>query len=158
MLDQNIIELEKRWAQLVVKNAKSILIRNHKVATGTLINSIRYNVSSNGSVSFSYSEDGKWVTQGRKKGDKFPPPAPIRKWIKTKGITGYDAKGHKIKIEALTFLISRAIAKNGIKPLPFMDMAIDMSIKQLSAELDRSIAVYLERSIGNNVVNHKIKI
>jgi hypothetical protein len=158
MLDQNIIEVEKKWAQLVVTNAKSILIRNHKIATGNLINSIKYNVSPNGSVSFSYSEDGKWVTQGRKKNGKFPPPAPIEKWIKRKGISGTDEKGHKIKIEALTFLISRAIAKNGIKPLPFMDMAIDMAIKQLSAELERSIAVYLEKSIGNNVVNHKIKL
>ena len=34
MLAQPIIEVEKKWAQSVVTNAKSILLRNKKIATG----------------------------------------------------------------------------------------------------------------------------
>ena len=61
MLDQAIIEVEKKWAQNVVSNAKSILLNKKKIATGRLYNSIRYNVSSDGSISFSYAEEGKYV-------------------------------------------------------------------------------------------------
>ena len=82
MLNKDIIEVEKKWAQKVVTNAKSILRRNHKDATGNLINSVRYDVSSNGSISFEYAPEGKWVESGRRKGARQPPTNPIEKWIK----------------------------------------------------------------------------
>ena len=133
MLDQTVIEAEKQWAQQVVTNAKSILRQNGKVASGRLIDSVRYTVNSQGKISFLYDIDGKWVTQGRRKGARFPPPAPISRWIREKGIRGRDPKtGKFISNNALTFLISRAISRDGIKPLPFMKMAIDKSIKQLA--------------------------
>jgi hypothetical protein len=140
MLDSEIIKAEQAWAQQVVSNAKSILIQNRKVASGRLVNSIRYNVNSQGKISFIYDQDGKWVTQGRRRGSRFPPPAPILKWIKEKGIKGRDKKGRFISDKSLTFLISRGIARDGIKPLPFMKMAIQQSIKQLGKSLKTSIA------------------
>ena len=51
MLDQNIIIAKQKWAQQVVTNAKSILVRNRKIATGALYNSVRYVVLSNGDIS-----------------------------------------------------------------------------------------------------------
>jgi hypothetical protein len=140
MLDPEVIKAEQAWAQQVVSNAKSILIQNRKVASGRLVNSIRYNVNSQGKISFIYDQDGKWVTQGRRRGSRFPPPAPILKWIKEKGIKGRDKKGRFISDKSLTFLISRGIARDGIKPLPFMKMAIQQSIKQLGKSLKTSIA------------------
>jgi hypothetical protein len=140
MLDPEVIKAEQAWAQQVVTNAKSILIQNRKVASGRLVNSIRYNVNAQGKISFLYDIDGKWVTQGRKRGSRFPPPAPISKWIKEKGIQGRDKRGRFISNKSLTFLISRAIARDGIKPLPFMKMAIQQSIKQLGKALKTSLA------------------
>jgi hypothetical protein len=141
MLAQPIIEAEKKWAQLVVTNAKSILIRNKKVASGRLINSVRYTINSQGKIKFLYDKDGKWVTSGRKRNSRFPPPAAISKWIKQKGLRGRDAKtGRFIKDKTLTYLISRGIAKKGIKPLPFMKMAIDKTIKQLPKILKPVVA------------------
>ena len=141
MLDPEVIKAEQAWAQQVVTNAKSILIQNRKVASGRLVNSIRYNVNSQGKISFLYASEGKWVTQGRRKGAKFPPPAPILKWIKEKGIRGRDQKtGRFISDKSLTFLISRGIARNGIAPLPFMKTAIQQSIKQLGKALKTSLA------------------
>ena len=140
MLDPEVIKAEQAWAQKVVANAKSILIQNRKVASGRLVNSVRYNVNSQGKISFLYDIDGKWVTQGRRRGSRFPPPAPISRWIKEKGIQGRDKKGRFISNKSLTFLISRAIARDGIKPLPFMKMAIDKSIKQLGKALKTSLA------------------
>ena len=140
MLDPEVIKAEQAWAQQVVTNAKSILIQNKKVASGRLVNSVRYSVNPQGKISFLYDIDGKWVTQGRRRGSRFPPPAPISRWIKEKGIQGRDKKGRFISNKSLTFLISRAIARDGIKPLPFMKMAIDKSIKQLGKDLKKSLA------------------
>ena len=149
MLDKSILEIEKKWAQKVVTNAKSILLRNKKVATRNLYNSIRYSVSSDGDISFEYAEEGKWVEQGRRKGARFPPPAPILRWIKVKGIKGRDPKtGRFIKDTALVFLFQRAISRDGIKPVPFMQLAIDKAIQQLMVSLENSIVAYYNKQIG----------
>jgi hypothetical protein len=149
MLDKSVLEIEKKWAQQVVTNAKSILLSNKKIATGQLYNSIRYTVSSDGDISFEYAPEGKWVEQGRRKGSRFPPPAPILRWIKVKGIKGRDSKtGRFIKDKALVFLFQRAISRDGIKPLPFMQMAIDKSIEQLMIILENSIEAYYNTQIG----------
>jgi hypothetical protein len=138
MLDQNIIEVENKWAQLVVTNAKSILLRNKKIATGALYNSVRYVVNAKGQIEFLYAPEGKWVTQGRRKGARFPPPGPISQWIKTKGIKAVSSQGKPISEKSLTYLISRGISEKGIKPLPFMKLAIRQSIQQLRKELKKA--------------------
>jgi len=139
MLDQSIIEAEKKWAQLVVTNAKSILIRNNKRASGNLIESVRYTVNSQGKITFLFAKEGKYVQSGRRKGARFPPPAAISKWIREKGIQGRGKDGRFITNKSLTYLISRGIAKKGIKPLPFMSMAIKQSKEQLKKELKKAV-------------------
>ena len=148
MLDQSIIEAEKKWAQLVVTNAKSILRRYKKVASGNLVNSITYKVSSNGDISFEYAGEGVYVESGRRRGARFPPPAPILRWIKIKGIKGRDrTTGRFIKDKALVFLIQRAISRDGIEPVPFFQMALDKATQQLYPELEEATATYLESQI-----------
>jgi hypothetical protein len=141
MLDQNIIEVESKWGQLVVTNAKSILLRNKKIATGALYESVRYQVNPNtGTIKFIFAEEGKWVQSGRRRGARFPPPGPILKWIKAKGIKGRDKKtGRFITDKSLTYLISRGISRNGITPLPFMSMAIKESREQLKKQLKQAV-------------------
>jgi len=140
MLDQEVIEAEKQWAQLVVTNAKSILLRNKKIATGALYNSVRYVVNpSTGKIQFLFAEEGKWVQSGRRRGARFPPPGPISQWIREKGIRGRDKRGRFITNKSLTFLISRGISENGIKPLPFMSMAIKESREQLKKQLKQAV-------------------
>lgn len=133
MLEQEVLEAEKKWAQLVVTNAKSILLRNRKIATGALYNSVRYQVNSQGQIKFITAPEGRWVTYGRKAGDRFPPPRPISDWIKQKNI-----QPDGISQRSLTYLISRAIAKKGIKPLPFITLAIQQSLQQLAKELAKA--------------------
>lgn len=148
MLAQPIIEAEKKWAQLVVTNAKSILRRYKKVASKNLVNSITYKVLSDGDISFSYAEEGKYVESGRRRGARFPPPAPILKWIKIKGIKGRDrTTGRFIKDKALVFLFQRAISRDGIEPVPFFQMALDKATQQLYPELEKTTATYLESQI-----------
>ncbi len=156
MLDPEIIKAEQQWAQKVVTNAKSILLRNKKIATGALYNSVRYTIDPNGKIKFLYNKDGKWVTQGRRRGSRFPPPTPISNWIKAKGIKGRDKKtGRFISNKSLTFLIQRAIARDGIKPLPFMKMALTESIKQLPKDLKKPLAKAEAKKIRNLIRNLK---
>lgn len=149
MLDKSIIEVEKKWAQKVVTNAKSILLRNKKVATGRLYNSVSYSVSPDGDISFSYAEEGKWVESGRRKGARYPPPGPILQWIKVKGIKGRDrTTGRFITDKSLTFLIQRAISRDGIKPVKFMSEAIEKATQQLLLDLDKSITAYYNKQLA----------
>jgi hypothetical protein len=153
MLDQEIIEAEKQWAQLVVANARSILVRNKKVATRALYDSVAYRVNPNtGKITFTYDEAGKYVQSGRRRGARFPPPAPILNWIKVKGIKGRDKKtGRFITDKSLTYLISRGISQNGIKPLPFMSMAIKESKEQLKKELKKSVTKATVKRLKNRI-------
>ena len=140
MLDPQVLEEEKKWAQQVVTNAKSILTSNRKIASGRLVSSVRYSINSQGKISFLYATEGKWVTFGRRKGAKQPPTAPIETWIKQKGIKGRDSKGRFISNKSLAYLIARGIKRDGIAPLPFMKLAIKQSIKQLGKSLKTSVA------------------
>ena len=149
MLDKSIIEIEKKWAQKVVTNAKSILLRNKKVATGRLYNSVSYSVSPDGDISFSYAEEGKYVESGRRRGARYPPPGPILQWIKVKGIKGRDrTTGKFITDKSLTFLIQRAISRDGIKPVKFMSEAIEKATQQLLLDLDKSITAYYNKQFA----------
>ena len=153
MLAQPIIEAQKRYAQLVVTNAKSILRSNNKKASGNLIESVRYTVNSQGKITFLYDKDGKWVTQGRKRhpGRGVNPKgkfvASLKQWIGVKGIKGRGKDGRFISNQSLAYLIARGINKKGIKPLPFMKMAIKASIKQLPKILKPVVSKVVRKKI-----------
>ena len=141
MLDEEILREERLWAQQVVTNAQSILRSNNKRASGRLIASIKYNINAQGKISFTYAPEGKWVILGRRKGAKQPPTPAIETWIKQKGLKGRDPKtGRFITDKSLAYLIARGIKRDGIEPLPFIKLAIDQSIKQLSKSLKTPIA------------------
>lgn len=57
----------------------------------------------------------KWVEGGRKPG-KFPPQSAILEWIERKGIQPRNG----ISKKSLTYLVSRKIAREGIKPKPML--------------------------------------
>lgn len=133
MLDPIIIEAKREYAQKVVSNAKSILINANKSVTGGLVSSISYTINSQGKIVYSYDEAGKYVRQGRRKGSRFPPTAPILAWIKDRGLKGRDKKGRYITNESLAFLIRRSISKNGIPPFDFLGMALRKTRDQLKA-------------------------
>ena len=143
------------WAAKVVATAKANLTRGKKRATGTLYNSVKYKLVQTPSgpyVEFLYVDYGEYVEQGRRPNGKFPwpkgDPSPITKWIKQKGIRGRDKQGRFITDKSLTYLISRSIAKKGIKPFPFYADAIKSAIKRLGPELGNTIAVAIQKDLN----------
>jgi hypothetical protein len=62
-----------------------------------------------------------FVENGRAPNSKQPPISAISKWIKQKGIEVYKTKlGKPMSLQSQSFIIARSIARNGIKPRPFM--------------------------------------
>jgi hypothetical protein len=139
------------WAAKVVATAKANLTRGRKRATDTLYNSVKYKLVQTPTgpyIEFLYVDYGEYVEGGRRMNAKFPPPAPILKWIKVKGIKGRDKKGRFITDKSLTYLISRSISKKGIKPFPFYADAIKSAIKRLGPELGSAIAVAIQKDLN----------
>jgi hypothetical protein len=139
---------ELEWAQQVVLLAKANLIRGKKIAAGTLYNSVEYEVDrSTGEIQFYYADEGKFVESGRRPG-KFPPPQAIANWAKIKGIPQFrDKKGRYISNDSRTFLLSRAIAKKGIRPFPFFTDALEQATQQLYNTLEDALVQDIEDSI-----------
>jgi hypothetical protein len=139
---------ELEWAQQVVLLAKANLIRGKKIAAGTLYNSVEYEVDrSTGEIQFYYAEEGKFVESGRRPG-RFPPPQAIANWAKIKGIPRFrDKKGRYISNDSRTFLLSRSIAKKGIRPFPFFTDALEQATQQLYNTLEDALVQDIEDSI-----------
>lgn len=129
------------WATRVVALAKANLRRGKKIATGALYNSISFIITKKGDVKFLADDSATFVESGRKPNSRFPPPNVIADWAKVKGIQRFrDKKGRYISNDTRTFLLSRSIAKKGIKPFPFYTDAVEQSLDLLVDEMQDSIA------------------
>ena len=136
------------WASNVTAQAKANILRKNKVATGNLYESITFEVLPNGTVNFYYDDAGDYVEGGRPPNSKFPPPPIIKQWIKVKGLSQWrNKKGRFISRDAQTFLIGRAIAKNGIKPFPFFTDPFDEAMKSYAYILEEAIVQEMENDI-----------
>jgi len=68
MLAKTVQDAQRKWAASVVANAKSILLRADKVATGNLMNSLGYSLDvRTGDIEFFSASYGEFVEKGRKK-------------------------------------------------------------------------------------------
>jgi len=69
------------------------------------------------SITISLPDYYLYIDKGRKAGAKMPPVKFIAIWIKRKKLPIPDG----MDIVSLAWAISKSIAKNGIKPRPFLD-------------------------------------
>jgi hypothetical protein len=130
---------------------KSLLMRDGKKASGNLINSIR-NVDiafQNGEITgeISLASYWKYVEYGRRPG-KFPPLQNILDWIKIKPVIPRPVNGLKAPSEKqLAFLISRKIAKDGIKAGNQLQEALDITWNKWENTLSQSISEDIQRMV-----------
>ena len=75
---------------------------------------------------------GLYVEEGRKPG-RMPPVEPLADWARQKLRVGSkEARG-------VGFLVARKIAREGTRPQPFMQPALDAGVKMLQMNLKRMI-------------------
>lgn len=99
------------------------LIRDDKIATGELLNSVEYKVDYDDrsiTLSLELAEYWKWVEEGREPGGAYPPwddpNEGILNWIKMKPVVPEERNGVLPTEKQLAFLIARKIAEEGIEP------------------------------------------
>lgn len=134
----------------LITTYKNFLIRDNKKASGNLINSIKLesidfrNNKYEGSIKL--SSYWKYVEYGRRPG-KFPPPSKILDWIKIKPVIPRPINGVKITSKQLGFLISRKIARDGIKAGNQLSEALDLVWKKNEKDISDAIEKDLTASI-----------
>jgi len=68
----------------------------------------------------------------------------ISKWVRSKGIRGRDKKGRFITNKSLTFLISRSIYMNGMKPSLFFTKPFEKAFTRLPDDLVEKFGLDVE--------------
>lgn len=134
-----------------VNTYKLLLIRDDKKASGNLIKSIHpltIVFSSNKMVgSISLASYWKYVEYGRKAGGKFPPFDKILKWIQIKPVLPRPINGIKPTQKQLAFLISRKIARDGIKAGKQYDEALNIVWQRQKENISNAISMDLDTAI-----------
>ena len=137
------------FAQELRNRYQDNLIRDGKIATGNLLNSVEYKVQYDDRaiwVELHLEEYYKWVENGRGPG-KFPPPDKILEWIRIKPIIPDDRGGRLPTEQQLAFLIGRKIAEQGIEPGNQLHNAMDDIYPQFEERIDEAIALDIDEAI-----------
>lgn len=137
-----------------INTYKGLLIRDNKKATGDLIRSIKpieiefSNNKMSGSISLAsyWASYWKYVEYGRRPG-KFPPPNKILDWVKIKPVIPRPVNGIKPTEKQLAFLISRKIARDGIKPGNQLEEALNLSWAKNKDNISNAISADLQEMI-----------
>lgn len=134
-----------------ISTYKSYLIRDDKKASGNLIRSLRpvtIEFSNNKMVGEIYIANyWKYVEYGRKPG-KFPPIKNILNWIKIKPVIPRPMNGLKPPTqEQLAFLVSRKIARDGIKAGNQFTDALNDSWNRWKDLISNAITADLENTV-----------
>lgn len=129
----------------MVRDALKHLSDNNKDDTATLAKSIRYQISWQGDhflLEFGTgAKHAYFVENGRRPGGKFPPADKIRRWsVRKLGLKGTELKN-------AVYLIRRKIAKQGIKPSPFIKPVVDDFTQTLTLRIDTAV----KQALGNAV-------
>lgn len=141
VLEEYAIKLRNRY--------QDNLIRDNKIATGNLLNSIDYKVQYDDRaiwVELHLEDYYKWVENGRGPG-KFPPPDKILEWIRIKPIIPDDRGGKLPTEQQLAYLIGKKIAEQGIEPGNQLHNAMDDIFPQFEERIDEAIALDINEAI-----------
>lgn len=129
----------------------AIEVSNHLAdtyASGQLADSLEGEVTETG-VKFSMLYYGYWVDKGRKRSEKFPPPASLQKWVRDRKLRLRDEAGRYIKggAKAAAFLIGRKIKTFGILPTWFFTAPLERAIDKLPYDLIDAFSRDLDNEI-----------
>ncbi len=129
----------------IVDEIKKNLLAEKKIATGSLYDSIDYQVTKDGSqfvleiIADSYLTN---VDEGRLPG-KRPPTQAIEKWIKDKPIKS------DLSDKSLAYVISKSIGEKGIPATHIIDKSINAVLQRSSDKLSDAYGEDILKEIQN---------
>lgn len=166
----NTINAMNIFGANVVADAKANLVREQKVSSGELLNSVKSNGVVFGpnslTLNIAMKDYGAFIDQGvsgvRTKyntpfsyTDKMPPPSALDKWIVRKGLAPRDKgkfTGRTINAvgfqKSIQFLIARSIFFNGIKPTHFLKDAVDKNMAKMPQQIKEAFALDLDATVN----------
>lgn len=136
---ERIDELLDKYGAELTSEMRTRLQGHQKEATGTLLNSIGYEVRESApgvsELAIFMADYGIYVDKGRKPG-KMPPVSAIREWCKVKGIP-----------EKAAFPIARNIGRFGIPATNFYTIPITRRAAQFQEKISKLTAEFAAKEI-----------
>lgn len=151
---ENLIEVLDEYGRAVKDMYQENLVYDNAVASGELLNSVKYIFQHNQSsfeVSLSLLDYWKYLENGRKAG-KFPPINKILDWIRVKPVIPRPYNGKLPTEEQLAFLISRKIALEGTKPRDILKLTLDEINEEYFVKISDALAKDVEEDIDNFLI------
>lgn len=137
---------------LVQDKYKESLQKGDRIATGALINSVKY-IYSNRDLMFEISlnlEDyWKYIEYGTR--PHFPPVSKILEWVKAKPVLPRPSNGKLPTEEQLAFLIARKISEVGTEGGHHLSETMDDLNEEISRMVEDALEKDLDR-IGTAVI------
>lgn len=148
---ENLTRVLNDYGKFLVEEYKDNLILDNKNASDNLYNSVKYIVDTSTKgrfeVKISLLEYWKYIENGRRAG-KFPPITAIKDWIKVKPVLPKPMSNGKLPTEQqLTYLISRKIALDGIKPNPILENSIKSITESMMEFIEEAVIQDIENEI-----------
>lgn len=146
---KNVVQFLNDFGKELADKNKRNLVNDDAVASGKLLNSIRYIFNKNNTsfeISMEMAEYWKYVENGRKSG-KFPPISAIREWVKVKRVIPRPYNGKLPTENQLAFLIARSISKKGIRPRPIFNDSLDDVMNDFENGLEDAFTKDIENEI-----------
>ena len=150
----NVIQFLNDYGKELADKYQRKIVNDDAVASGKLLNSIRYIFNKNNTsfeISMEMAEYWKYVENGRKSG-KFPPISAIREWVKVKQVIPRPYNGKLPTENQLAFLIARSISKKGIRPKPIFNDSIDDLMQYLEDGLEDAFTKDVENEMDKITV------
>lgn len=150
----NVIQFLNDFGRELTDKYKRNIIKDDAVASGELLNSVRYVFNKKNTsfeISMEMAEYWKYVENGRKSG-RFPPINAIREWIRVKPVIPRPYNGKLPTENQLAFLIARSIAENGIKPRPIFKDSLDDVMKDFENGLEKAFTKDVENEMDRITV------
>lgn len=163
----NIKSAFETFGKEVIQNARANLTRKDKNVSKELYNGMEYNYEGyKGGFRFTISmpQYGMYQDEGVKGKtsiyikskdspfsykNKFPPRAPIDRWVVRKGLRGArNAQGQFIPRKSMVFLIQRSIFQKGIEASNWFTQAFENKFKRLQPKLEDAFKLDAERFLN----------
>lgn len=150
----NVIQFLNDFGRELTDKYKSNIIKDDAVASGELLDSVRYIFNKKNTsfeISMEMAEYWKYVESGRKSG-RFPPISAIREWVRVKPVIPRPYNGKLPTENQLAFLIARSIAENGIKPRPIFKDSLNDVMKDFESGLEDAFTKDVENEMDKIIV------
>ena len=151
---KNVVQFLNDFGKELADKYQRKLVNDDAVSSGKLLNSIKYIFKKNNTsfeISMEMAEYWKYVENGRKSG-KFPPISAIRESAKATPVMPRPYNGKLPTENQLAFLISRSIAKKGIRPKPIFKDSIDDLMQYLENGLEDAFTKDVEAEMDKITV------